>query len=348
NIFAGMGALLDSTSLDYEIKTPDDTFTTPLQNNSGKKACWRWSKNKFEWGLDNEFVEFKKDKNSNWIVYTKQYLNCDNEGNLIERTQRPFGVIDTFSSTQGAKNLEDIGLSKMFNYSKPSALLKYLLNISTLKQSIILDFFAGSGTTLHATMQLNSEDGGRRQCILVTNNENNICEEVTYERNKRVIQGYTNAKGVNVAGLANNNLRYYRTEFVGSTKTEQNKRLLTQASTDLLCIKEDCYDDITADFGYTSLQCRIFTNKVGKYMVVVYHSRTQWQVCEQLIGTIKTLANRTEKVKLYGFSPEKETLIEDFAEVEELIEAVPLPESIYNAYRATFRILKLDRQSQRD
>ncbi len=46
----------------------------------------------------------------------------------------------------------------------------------------VLDFFAGSGTTLHATMQLNAEDRGHRQCILVTNNENNICEEVTYER----------------------------------------------------------------------------------------------------------------------------------------------------------------------
>lgn len=80
-------------------------------------------------------------------------------------------------------------------------------------------------------------------------------------------------------------------------------------------------------------------------MVVVYHSRTQWQIYEQLIGTIKTFENRTGRVKLYGFSPEKETLIEDFAEVEDLIEAVPLPEAIYNAYRATFRLLKLDRNS---
>jgi adenine-specific DNA-methyltransferase len=244
--------------------------------------------------------------------------------------------------------LEAEGDVEFKNGKKPLALLRRILNSTNNKNSIILDFFAGSGTTLHATMQLNAEDGGNRQCILVTNNENNICEEVTYVRNKRVIEGYTNAKGVQVEGLTNNNLRYYRTDFVPSTKTEQNKRLLTQASTDLLCIKEDCYDEITADYGYNPLQSCIFTNKVGKYMVVVYHSRTQWQVCEQLIGTIKTLANRTEKVKLYGFSPEKETLIEDFAEVEELIEAVPLPESIYNAYRATFRILKLDRQSQRD
>ncbi len=251
-------------------------------------------------------------------------------------------IIST-KSDGGNELLDIIGQSK-FDYPKPSDLIHRLINSVGSKEIKILDFFAGSGTTLHATMQLNAEDGGNRQCILVTNNENNICEEVTYERNKRVIQGYTNAKGVQVAGLANNNLRYYRTEFVPSTKTEQNKRQLTQASTDLLCIKEDCYTEITEDKGLNPLQCRIFTNDTGKYMAVVYHSRTQWEVYAQLIGVLKSLENRTEKVKLYAFSPEKETLIDDFVEVEELIEAVPLPEAIYNAYRATFRTLKLDKK----
>jgi adenine-specific DNA-methyltransferase len=76
----------------------------------------------------------------------------------------------------------------------------------------------GSGTTLHATMQLNAEDGGNRQCILVTNNENYICEEVTYERNRRVIQGYNNSKGNRVNGLSNNNIRYYKTEFCSESE----------------------------------------------------------------------------------------------------------------------------------
>ena len=340
----GMGSIQYSNSLDYEIETPDGTFTTPKLNNSGKKACWRWSKIKFEWGLINEFIEFKKDKNSNWIVYTKQYLNCDNEGNLIERTQRPFGVIDTFSSTQGAKNLEDIGLSKMFNYSKPSALIKYLLDISTHVDTTILDFFAGSGTTLHATMQLNAEDGGNRQCILATNNENNICEEVTYERNRRVIQGYKNSKGTWVNGLKGNNLRYYKIDFVPSTKTELNKRFLAQCSSDLLCIKEDCYNELTESLNFNPVQCKIFTNNKGRYLIVVYHSRKQLEVNEKLINYIKTLDNLSENIRLYAFIPEKETLLEDFAEVADKIEAVPLPEAIYNAYRATFRSLKLDKK----
>jgi adenine-specific DNA-methyltransferase len=192
-------------------------------------------------------------------------------------------------------------------------------------------------------MALNAEDGGNRQCILVTNNENNICEEVTYERNKRVIQGYTNAKGVAVAGLENNNLRYYKSEFVPSSKTEQNKRHLTQASTELLCIKEDCFTDLTENEGFNPSLCKILTNGFGKYLVVVYHSRQINTVCEELVQYIKGL-NTVEKVKLYAFSPEKETLLEDFYDVKDKVDAVPLPEAIYNAYRATFRTLKLDKK----
>ena len=67
--------------------------------------------------------------------------------------------------------------------------------------------------------------------------KNNICEEVTYERNKRVIQGYTNSKGEEVTGLTKNNLRYYRTGFVGRNRSMQNMRKLVNLATDMLCIR---------------------------------------------------------------------------------------------------------------
>lgn len=239
--------------------------------------------------------------------------------------------------------LEAEGGVEFKNGKKPMALIKRVINSINKKDSIILDYFAGSGTTLHTTMTLNAEDGGNRQCILVTNNENNICEEVTYERNKKVIQGYTNSKNEQITGLTNNNLRYFKSEFVPSSKTEQNKRLLTEASTELLCIKEDCYQDITEKEGFNRLHCGVFTNGSGKYLVVVYHSRQINAICEQLTNYIKGLET-TENIKLYAFSPEKETLLEDFYEVEDKIDAVPLPEAIYNAYRATFRTLKLDKK----
>ena len=79
-----------------------------------------------------------------------------------------------------------------FETPKPVRLIKQILYIATQPASnqIILDFFAGSGTTAHAVMELNREDGGNRQCILVTNNENNIMTEVCYPRVQRVMQGY--------------------------------------------------------------------------------------------------------------------------------------------------------------
>jgi adenine-specific DNA-methyltransferase len=263
------------------------------------------------------------------------------------KTKTPSNILNSESSIgtneSAKKEIEELVTNDYFDYPKPVSLIAFLLKLKAFNNPTILDFFAGSGTTLHATMALNEEDGGNRQCILVTNNENNICEEVTYERNKRVIKGYTNTKGVNIEGLKNNNLRYFKSEFVPSSKTEQNKRLLTQASTNLLCIKEDCYQDITEKEGFNSLHCSIFTNGIGKYLIVVYHSRQINTVCEQLTNYIKGLET-TEKVKLYAFSPEKETLLEDFYEVQDKIYAVPLPEAIYNAYRATFRTLKLDKK----
>ena len=251
----------------------------------------------------------------------------------------------SFYTNKGSSLLKDILQNNKFAYPKPIELIIEILKGTSQLTSVILDFFAGSGTTLHATMQLNAEDGGNRQCIMVTNNENNICEEVTYERNRRVIQGYTNSKGDWVNGLTNNNLRYYKSEFVPSTKTEPNKRLLTQTSTDLLCIKENCYTELTESIGFNPAQCRIFTNDSGKYLMVVYHSRKQLEVYEQLIAYIKSINDLSDTIKLYAFSPEKETLLEDFAEVADKIDAVPLPEAIYNAYRATFRTLKLDKKS---
>ena len=272
-------------------------------------------------------------------VYTKQYLKFDNDGNIIERTQRPFGLIENFSSTQASKKLDELKLSQTFSYSKPVDLISYLLKL--INGGTVLDFFAGSGTTLHATMALNAEDGGNRQCILVTNNENKIAEEVTYERNKRVIQGYTNAKGEQVEGLVNNNLRYFQADFVPSERTEINRRLLTARSTELLCIKEDCFLDVTKDYNIKERQAKLFTNGLGKYMIVIYHSRNQEEVIGQLTELIQNLET-TEKIKLYAFSPEKESIEEDFFAVADKIAAVPLPDSIYNAYRATFRTLKLN------
>ena len=324
----GMGSIQYSESLNYPIIAPDGSEIYPSDNNNGKKACWRWSKEKLNWGIENGFIVIKKSKNI-WTVYTKQYLNCDNNGEIIIRTQRPLGIIDKFSSTQAAKFLESIGLSKLFNYSKPTDLIKYLIDRFVDFNPIILDFFAGSGTTLHATMQLNAEDGGHRQCILVTNNENNICEEVTYKRNRRVIQGYTNAKGEEVAGLTKNNLRYYRTGFVGRSRSMQNMRKLVNLATDMLCIKENLYTEQNT-FGGQKTYKGIFRyfDDGKKQMLVIYRE----EAIDELVDIIYDM-DISQPIKVYVFSPSEDPWEGSFDDVSDKVELCALPQAIYNTYR---------------
>jgi adenine-specific DNA-methyltransferase len=161
----GMGSLGYIASLDYPIKGPEGDI---YPNNDDKKINrWRWGKDKVEWGLKNKFIEFRKDNSGEWQVYTKQYLNMDNEGNVIERTNRPLGVINEFSSTQANKSLQKLFSQKVFDYPKPVELIQFLIRLCTQKDDIIVDFFSGSGTTLHAIMKLNQEDQGLRKFISI-------------------------------------------------------------------------------------------------------------------------------------------------------------------------------------
>ncbi len=195
----------------------------------------------------------------------------------------------SIGTAQNGKNeLNTImGKETGFDTVKPSSLIKKILYHTTTADSIISDFFAGSGTTMHAVMQLNKEDGGHRQCILVTNNENNICEEVTYERNKRVIEGYTTPKGVEVEGLRDNSLRYYRTRLLPRQRTNRNMRDLMAAATDLLCIKEDIFEELriqNLEIRNIRKHVRLF-GKGDRLMMVIYSEEAIPRIVEWLKTT---------------------------------------------------------------
>lgn len=98
---------------------------------------------------------------------------------------------------------------------KPVKMLKELINYHTNKNSVVLDFFAGSGSTAQAVLELNKEDNGNRKFILCTNNENNICEEITYKRIKNVIDGYGKYEALKT------NLKYYRCTYIPRINTEK-------------------------------------------------------------------------------------------------------------------------------
>lgn len=228
----------------------------------------------------------------------------------------------------GTKILDDIFEKRPFDYPKPTELIKELINQSSKNNSTILDFFAGSGTTLHATMQLNAEDGGHRKCILVTNNENNICEEVTYERNKRVINGYTTPKGEEVEGLKANNLRYYQIDHVERESSLTAKRKLMAASAELLCIKHDIYEESTT-FGTLKLKphiARYFSNG-DKQMLIIY----MVEAIERIVEEIETMPEDTN-IMVYVFSTNNYAMDADFEDVADKVTLCALPAAIYNAY----------------
>lgn len=162
-----MGSITYSESMDYELTCPDGTKIYPKDNNNGRRAIWRWSKDKMKWGIKEGFVEFKKNVDDSYTVYTKQYLNVDNKGNKINRTQPPMGVIDKYSSTQGSKELQKLDMQEYFSYPKPTKLIKWILERIPNSNGVAMDFFAGSSTTADAVMQLNAEDGGHRKYIMV-------------------------------------------------------------------------------------------------------------------------------------------------------------------------------------
>ena len=281
-----------------------------------------------------------KERIQEWITETRVYFGLNGKGapqlkRYLSEVQQ--GVVPTTywsyddcgHNDEARKEIKDIFGHPPFDSPKPTRLLKQILRLGSNNKSIILDFFAGSGTTLHATMQLNAEDGGHRQCILITNNENNICEEVTYERNRRVIQGYTNAKGEEVSGLTKNNLRYYRTGFVGRSRSMQNMRKLVNLATDMLCIKEDLYTEQNT-FGGQKTYKGIFRyfDDGKKQMLIIYRE----EAIDALVDIIYDLYI-TQPIKVYVFSPSEDPWEGSFDDVSDKVELCALPQAIYNTYR---------------
>ena len=242
----------------------------------------------------------------------------------------PPTILKSVASTKAGtiELAESLGKTEAFGYPKPLSLISFLTKLKATPK-YILDFFAGSGTTLHAVMQLNAEDGGKRQCILCTNNENGICENVTYERNKRVIQGYTKPNGEKVEGLHGNNLRYYRTEFISRSRSPRNMQKLVNLSTDMLCIKENLYTEQDT-FGSVKTHPQVFRcfTDGERQMLIIYRE----EYIEEIVGIIATVEVKSP-IKVYVFSPSEDPATDLFEPVADKVEPTALPAAIYNTYK---------------
>lgn len=218
------GSVRYSDTLNYSIKSPngDDIYPNGRKNFENDGWTWKWSKEKVEWGIRNGFIDItpSSKKENGWAVRYKIYLNVDNENRPIEKSAPYKNLITTILNANAAADIKKMFNGKtVFQYSKPVGLMGFLLSCKKNKKALILDFFAGSGTTGQAVLEKNMEDGGNRHFILCTNNENNICEGVTYQRLKTVITGKC-ADGSQYSEGLPANLKYYKTDFVDKESEE--------------------------------------------------------------------------------------------------------------------------------
>ena len=311
----------DRPTMFFPIIAPDGTEVYPY-GPSGYESRWRVGPEKVKKMVAENLLYFKKDKTGVWKVYYKFYAE--------NKTKRPSNVWNEIDGNKKAQiELRNILGEKTFDTPKPLQLVCKILELTSTKKSIVLDFFAGSGTTLHAVMKLNDEDGGRRQCILVTNNENGICENVTYERNRRVIEGYTKPNGEAVAGLKDNSLRYYTTDFISRSQSMRNMQRLAELSTDMLCIKENLYAEQPTMAGIkTHPRVYRYFDDGKKRMLIIYRE----EYIEQIVKLIEKMRVE-EPMRVYVFSPSDDPATDLFETVADKVVLTALPAAIYNTYR---------------
>ncbi len=314
-----------SANKEFVIKMPDG------RNIKGK---WRCSIETFnEYVRDNRLV-VSKDGSPNRKLFLSEI-----DGQIADTW------LDSIATNEMAsKEIEEFfGTNAYFSSPKPTNLIEYLIKIGGNTNSIILDFFAGSGTTGHSVLEANKEDGGNRQFILCTNNELNglrweleskglskheieergICRRVTYPRIKKVIKGYKNTKGENVAELGGN-LKYYVCDFVEAEPTDKNKRKLVSESTEMLCIRENAFELVQNESNF-----KIFKNS-DKYLGIVFY--------EEAIGDFKKAIKKIKgHFNAYVFSMTDDPHTDQFEDLGDKVTLCAIPEVILKVYREIFK-----------
>lgn len=224
--WGGTSLRIDRPNQWFPLTTPTGEIVYPYRND-GKEGHWRW-------GKDQKMKEILVNPDlAHWEI-----CSYDNGVEINGETERwvPFEKIRNVKKTVGwgtwldsvgfnsdaTRELKEIFGEKPFDTPKPSSLIEWLLGLHEDENAFVLDFFAGSGTTAHAVLNLNKQDGGNRRFILVSNTEatesepdKNLCRDVCAERVRRVMQGYSNQKGETVEGLGGN-FAYLRTRRIPS------------------------------------------------------------------------------------------------------------------------------------
>lgn len=301
------------------IKQKDGSvYIYPIDKNGDEKK-WVFSRKSAEQNIDQLFC---KKINNEIVIMRKKNL-------FTYRT-----VWDDkryYANIYGSKLLNNI-ISAKFSFPKSLYAVEDCIKavIHDKSNAIILDFFAGSGTTGHAVLELNNLDEGNRKFILCTNNEDNngdgskIATDICHPRIKKVIKGYTGIVDKKKYEGLSGNLKYFKTSFVPADPTDKNKIALTKKATEMLCVKEDTFEEVKSTKQY-----KIFKNK-KRYTGIVFD--------HQAIDNFKKEITKIDgKFSLYIFSLGDDTFDEEFEDMKKKVKLSPIPEAILRVYRRIFK-----------
>ena len=315
----------NSVSLKRTSKSDYEIF--PIFTN-GVEGNWRWSRETFEANASTE-IEVKLQKRGP-NVYVKMRLDGVDDSSE-ERTRKPksLWLNPKYDSGSATTALRKMFGEKVFDNPKPIPFLQDILQIASDENSTILDFFAGSGSTGEAVLRMNNSDNGKRKFILVTNNEEKICEEVTYPRLSKVIKGYVDTSGEKVVGTGGT-LRYFKTKLVQSKPTDANKFFITRQATGALCIKEACFNDLEENSSFA------FYDSPTKMLGILFDATK--------MAEFKKFLRSTDKdASVYVFSLGNDDFAEEFIEFGGRVTTHPIPKALLNAYMRAQKALVRNR-----
>ncbi|MCL5101240.1 MAG: site-specific DNA-methyltransferase [Candidatus Parvarchaeota archaeon] len=327
---------VERPNLFYEITDPK----TGNIYKANVNRVWRFEKNRMlkeikdgkiifpkKEGGTPQYKRFAKDLRSGFKpLSTWIEASTTNKKEIVaEEDEYEIRIMQSDLNQTATKELRELFGRQVFNYPKPKRLIKELIKNSADDDAVILDFMAGSGTTGQAVLELNKEDGGNRTFILCTNNENNICTEVCYPRINKVIKILEKEAKSKLVSEMPGNLKYFKTDFVNAEPTDINKEKMVKKSTEMLCLKEECFEEKAHGNNF-----KIFINKDEKLLGIVYSD-------SGILPIKKEIAKLNKKFIVYVFSLDDSARDDQFEEIKNLVELRPIPAVILNVYRGIFK-----------
>jgi len=286
---------------------------------NGAYGRWRWGYNTSVKDIDEIIIINGRDGST---LYKKQRPQL---GDLPTKKPKTLFFKPEYSSGNGTNQLANIIGENDFNNPKPLQLIKDLVFLGCSKEGVVLDFFAGSGTTGQAVLELNQEDGGNRRFILCTNNENNICTNVTYPRLKTVITGIR-PDGTKYSDGIPANLHYFKCDFIPNVgNADQAKYNLVEKVNNLLCIAEDVFNLVDSSSRHYIYQSNDQQKHV--FMYIDYFEEKSFEEFKKKIVDSKA---KTKIVYMFSTDNVVDELL--FKEVKG-VEIKPIPSKIYEIYK---------------